>query len=71
MFGWRPWLPAGVTLPVIASDAGTTGVEMPLLFCVASTEASLREASPIICFKFLLRRCGGFQFGLRKGFETA
>lgn len=67
IFGGRLTLPAGVLI----SEYGTAGVEMPLLFCVAMTEASLRVASPMICLRFLLRRCGGFQFGLRKGLWTA
>lgn len=41
----------GVTAPPVR-----TGVETPLLFWVAITEASLRVASAMICLTFLLRR---------------
>ena len=44
----------GVATPVVMEDGW--GVEVPLLFWVASTEASLREASLRICLMFLLRR---------------
>lgn len=52
----------------VAPVAGI-GVEAPELFCVASTEASLRWVSEMICLVFLFRRCEGFQSGFRKGFE--
>lgn len=71
MLGWRPPTLIGVALPVTASEAWIAGVDWPLLFCVAITDASLRDASPTICLRFLLRRCGGFQFGLRNGFDVA
>jgi hypothetical protein len=46
----------GVTAPVPKADPGGRGVEVPLLFCVAKTEASFRDASPTICLIFLFRR---------------
>lgn len=65
MFGGRP-MPAGVEPP---SEA-TAGVDAPLLACVFIIEASLRDASPRTCLRFLLRRCAGFQCGLRNGLCT-
>lgn len=65
-----PFVRAGVTPPVGTEEPGCRGVEVPLLFWVASTDASLREASAMICLMFLLRRCDGFQRGLRNGFRT-
>ena len=67
MFGCvEPELGSGVPASVIMADVMGWGVELPLLFCVARTEASFREASEIICLIFLLRRRDGFQFGSRK-----
>jgi len=68
---WAAWAMFGARPEAALPSAVTAGVELPLLFCVAMTEASLRDASPRICLRFLLRRCGGFQFGLRKGLGTA
>jgi hypothetical protein len=70
MVGWAgaPFVRAGVTPPGAAVEPGGRGVDVPLLLCVARTEASLREASAMICLMFLFRRCEGFQRGLRKGF---
>jgi len=48
---------AGVCDPsVAAAEAPVKGVVAPELACVARTEASLREFSDMICFRFLLRR---------------
>ena len=62
-----PFVGNGVATPVSMADVVGLGVLEPLLFWVARTEASLREASATICFMFLLRRWEGFQWGLRKG----
>lgn len=59
---------AGVAAPSEVAPVAGRGVEAPELFCVASTEASLRWDSEMICLVFLLRRVEGFQLGLRKGF---
>src|ERR1700712_5407137 len=59
---------AGVCAPAeAASDCASAGVDAPLLFCVDIMDASLRDASEMICLTFLLRRWGGFHDGLRKG----
>lgn len=57
--------------PVAIEEYAGRGVDVPLLFWVAMTDASLREASAMICLTFLFRRCGGFQWGVRQGFRTA
>lgn len=44
---------AGSTAAAATSRAG---VDVPLLVCVARSDASLREASDTICLTFLLRR---------------
>lgn len=66
MFGCLilPFDTTGVMAPPVLAPAGGNGVVAPELFCDASTEASLRWLSEIICLTFLLRRCEGFQFGL-------
>ena len=45
-----------MTTPVFVVFVARLGVVAPLLFCVAKTEASLRDASETICFMFLFRR---------------
>lgn len=69
MFGCErvPFVGSGVAAPVPIAEPSGIGVELPLLFCVARTEASFLDASPMICLMFLLRRADGFQLGLRNG----
>ncbi len=62
-----PFMGIGVAAPVSIADVDGSGVEEPLLSWVAITEASFREASDMICFMFLFRRCEGFHAGLRNG----
>lgn len=57
----------GVAAPVPMAEPSGIGVEVPLLFCVAKTEASFLDASPRICLIFLFRRADGFQLGFRNG----
>lgn len=63
MFEWvtAPFVGTGVVKPVSKAELCSCGVEAPLLFWVARTEASLRDASAMICLMFLFRRCEGFQ----------
>jgi hypothetical protein len=57
MFGCKLVPLVGVAAPPVAiTECGIIGVELPLLFCVAMTDASLRDASAMICLTFLLRR---------------
>ncbi len=60
----------GVAAPSVFAPVAGRGVDAPELFCVASTDASLRCASEMSCLVFLLRRLPGFQLGLRKGLEV-
>lgn len=60
----------GVAAPSVVAPVAGKGVDAPELFCVASTEASFRCDSEMICFVFLFRRPLGFQLGLRKGFAV-
>jgi hypothetical protein len=57
----------GVAAPSEFAPVAGRGVDAPELFCVASTEASFRCDSEMICLVFLFRRVLGFQLGLRKG----
>ena len=63
----RAELSKGVWLP---SVLGCKGVDAPEFACVAITDASFLVFSEISCLTFLLRRCDGLQFGLRKGRGT-
>ena len=56
-----PAVGRGVAAPVPIVEVGGSGVESPLLSWVTITDASFRDASEIICFMFLFRRCEGFQ----------
>lgn len=63
-----PFVYAGVSAPSVTPvDAGGYGVDAPLLFWVASTEASFLLVSERICLRFLFRRREGFQVWVRKG----
>jgi len=55
---------------IVPAEVSGCGVDVPLLFCVAATEAWLLEASDIICFKFLFLRMAGLQVAFRKGLRT-
>lgn len=67
MFADRRSSSAGVCAPSVLDVAGGNGVVAPEFTCVAIDDASFLEDSDRSCLTFLLRRCEGRQFGLRKG----